>query len=179
MRLQQLWQWGMVVGVGLLASGRGVTAAAEEAVVPAGGQAPSMEEAILGALPDMAADGDGEGKLRASSETHHFQTEVSRMMRLIINSLYKTKEIFLRELISNASDAIDKIRFLSLTAPDVLGQDTDLRIWVKADKERRILTIRDAGIGMRKEDLLQHLGTIAKSGTSEFLATAEEKVCVL
>lgn len=103
-----------------------------------------------------------------SSEKHQFQTEVNRMMKLIINSLYKNKEIFLRELISNASDALDKIRFMSLTDKTVLGDKEELTIRIKIDKENRMLHITDTGIGMTRADLIQFLGTIAKSDTSEF-----------
>ncbi|CAF0969894.1 unnamed protein product [Didymodactylos carnosus] len=103
-----------------------------------------------------------------ASEKHQFQAEVNRMMKLIINSLYKNKEIFLRELISNASDALDKIRFLSLTDKGVLGDKEELVIRIKADKENRMLHVTDTGIGMTRDDLVKFLGTIAKSDTSEF-----------
>ncbi|XP_036845601.1 endoplasmin [Oncorhynchus mykiss] len=108
-------------------------------------------------------------EIREKSEKHVFQAEVNRMMKLIINSLYKNKEIFLRELISNASDALDKTRMMSLTNEDALAANEELTIKIKMDKEKNMLHITDTGIGMTKEDLVKNLGTIAKSGTSEFL----------
>ena len=109
-----------------------------------------------------------------ASEKHQFQTEVNRMMKLIINSLYKNKEIFLRELISNASDALDKIRFLSLTDKAALGDKEELTIRIKIDKDNRMLHITDTGIGMTRADLVQFLGTIAKSDTSEFFNRVQQ-----
>jgi len=108
-------------------------------------------------------------ELREKAEKHQFQAEVNRMMKLIINSLYKNKEIFLRELISNASDALDKIRLLSLTDKSVLDSTSDMSIKIKCDKDNHILSITDTGVGMTKQDLITNLGTIAKSGTADFM----------
>jgi len=109
-------------------------------------------------------------ELREKAEKHTFQAEVDRMMKLIINSLYKNKEIFLRELISNASDALDKVRFLSLTDKNALSATDELTIKIKADRDNHVLHITDTGIGMTRQDLVNNLGTIAKSGTSDFLS---------
>ncbi|XP_059360973.1 endoplasmin [Carassius carassius] len=113
-------------------------------------------------------------EIREKAEKHAFKAEVNRMMKLIINSLYKNKEIFLRELISNASDALDKIRLLSLTNEDALAGNEELTIKIKSDKEKNMLHITDTGIGMTKDELVRNLGTIAKSGTSEFLSKMTE-----
>ena len=101
-------------------------------------------------------------------ETRGFQTEVRQLLKLMIHSLYSNREIFLRELVSNASDANDRLRFESIANPALLGAESDLRIWIDADPEKGTLTLRDNGIGMTREEAVEHLGTIAKSGTSEF-----------
>ncbi|XP_035429187.1 endoplasmin [Spodoptera frugiperda] len=113
-------------------------------------------------------------EIKERAQNYTFQTEVNRMMKLIINSLYRNKEIFLRELISNGSDALDKIRLLSLTERDVLDANSDLSIRIKAEPEKRLLHIIDSGIGMTRNELINNLGTIAKSGTAEFLSKMQD-----
>ena len=98
-----------------------------------------------------------------------FEADVSRVLDLVINSLYKEREIFLRELISNASDACDKLRYQSLAQPELLGDDPELKIRILADEAEGLLTVSDNGIGMSREDLVENLGTIARSGTGRFL----------
>jgi molecular chaperone HtpG len=105
----------------------------------------------------------------ASRETLGFQTEVRQLLQLMIHSLYSNKEIFLRELVSNASDAADRLRFESLAEPDLLDGDANLTIRIEYDNEAKTLSVIDNGIGMSRDELVDNLGTIAKSGTSEFL----------
>ncbi len=101
-------------------------------------------------------------------ETLEFQTEVQQLLHLMIHSLYSNKEIFLRELISNASDACDKLRFEALTDDALYEGDSDLKIRVSFDKEARTVTVADNGIGMSRQEVMDNLGTIAKSGTQQF-----------
>lgn len=105
----------------------------------------------------------------SDKQTLGFQTEVKQLMNLVIHSLYGNREIFLRELVSNASDALDKLRFLALSNDSLYEQDSRLRITITHDEQNKTITITDNGIGMSREDAMDHLGTIAKSGTKEFL----------
>src|SRR5213078_998500 len=104
-----------------------------------------------------------------STETLQFRTELKQLLHLIVHSLYSHKDIFLRELISNASDAIDTVRFQSLTRPELLEGNADWKIKIIPDEKNGTLTVSDNGIGMSKEGIVENLGTIAKSGTRAFL----------
>ncbi|CAG8865005.1 molecular chaperone HtpG [Pseudomonas fluorescens] len=107
--------------------------------------------------------------VETQKETLGFQTEVKQLLHLMIHSLYSNKEIFLRELISNASDAVDKLRFEALAKPELLEGGAELKIRVSFDKDAKTVTLEDNGIGMSREDAITHLGTIAKSGTADFM----------
>jgi molecular chaperone HtpG len=105
----------------------------------------------------------------SEKQTLSFQAETKQLLHLMVHSLYSNKEIFLRELISNGSDAIDKLRYVALSKPELYEDDTELKIWVDFDHEKGTLTIKDNGIGMTREEVIQNLGTIARSGTAEFI----------
>jgi molecular chaperone HtpG len=105
-----------------------------------------------------------------TTQTHGFQTEVTQILQLMIHSLYSNKEIFLRELVSNAADAADKLRFKALEDSSLYEGDGELRVRINFDKEARTITISDNGIGMSRDDVISHLGTIAKSGTADFFS---------
>ena len=105
----------------------------------------------------------------AGTETRGFEAEAKQLLKLMIHSLYSNREVFLRELVSNASDAVDKLRFEALSHPEWLGEDSDLRIRLSFDKDARTLSIEDNGIGMNRQELIENLGTIARSGTARFL----------
>lgn len=106
---------------------------------------------------------------QTNKETRGFETEAKQLLKLMIHSLYSNKEVFLRELISNASDAADKLRFQALSNPDIYENDTDLKVIIDFDKEAGTLSITDNGIGMDRDDVISNLGTIARSGTAQFL----------
>jgi len=108
-------------------------------------------------------------KMAANEETLGFQTEVKQLLHLMVHSLYSNREIFLRELISNANDACDKLRFLALDSPDLMETDAEMSVRISVDPESKELVISDNGIGMTRDDVISNLGTIAKSGTAEFI----------
>src|SRR5437016_6043929 len=113
--------------------------------------------------------------MTTNMETFQFQAEARQVLELMIHSLYTNKEIFLRELISNASDALDRLRFEALSHPDLISADDKLEIWIESDSMARTLTIDDDGIGMSRDEVIANIGTIAKSGTRELLQTLREK----
>lgn len=113
--------------------------------------------------------------LQPQAETLSFEAEVKQLLHLVAHSLYSNKEIFLRELISNSSDAADKLRYQALSDAALYENDADLKIWIDFDKDNRTITIRDNGIGMSREEVIENLGTIAKSGTRAFRELLAEK----
>merc|ERR1712048_419161 len=131
----------------------------------------------MGGSPEKVIDGFSEAdrsKMAESSEKHEFQAEVSRLMDIIINSLYTDKQVFLRELISNSADALEKARFHSVQDDTFLGDTKDMEIKIEHDPEAKTISIIDTGIGMSKADLINNLGTVAKSGTTNFLEAMAE-----
>jgi molecular chaperone HtpG len=113
-------------------------------------------------------------KVTMTAETLSFQAEVSRLLDIVANSLYSHKEIFLRELISNASDACDRLRYQAIANPELIADDPEFRIRLSVDKAARQLSIADNGIGMNREELIENLGTIAQSGTAAFVEQLDE-----
>lgn len=128
-----------------------------------------MADAKAKTKTKKAAKGGGKGKGKSKAETLSFQAEMSRLLEIVAHSLYSDKEVFLRELISNASDACDRLRHDALTAPDLAAGDSDYGIAITVDEAAKTIAIADNGIGMNRDDLVDNLGTIARSGTSAFL----------
>lgn len=108
-------------------------------------------------------------------ESFEFQAEIKKLLNILSHSLYTHKEVFLRELISNASDALTKMRYYSLSNPDYEGKDLPLEIHIDVDEKNKILTISDTGIGMTRDEVVQNVGTIAKSGSLEFIANCQSR----
>merc|ERR1719241_51178 len=142
----------------------GLPKAEEEAA-----EAEKKEEKVVDGFSEADRAAMSEG-----SEKHEFQAEVSRLMDIIINSLYTDKQVFLRELISNAADALEKARFHSVQDESFLGDVKDLEVKIEHDPEAKTISITDTGIGMSKADLINNLGTVAKSGTTNFLEAMAE-----
>ena len=111
---------------------------------------------------------------KTEGESHAFQAEVGKLLDLMINSLYRDKEIFLRELVSNAADACDKLRYSAIARPELMGDDTSLSVTIKPEKRKRLLVVADNGIGMSRDELIENLGTIARSGTEAFVKRMAE-----
>ena len=120
-------------------------------------------------LENFDMDEDVVTEIEQSKEEFAFNADVSRLMDIIINSLYTKKEVFIRELISNASDALDKVRFIAVQNPEFLGNVPELEIMIDFDNEAKTVSITDTGVGMTKAELIKNLGTVAKSGTTAFL----------
>ena len=108
-------------------------------------------------------------------ERHEFQAEVAKLLQIVANSLYSEKEVFLRELVSNASDACDRLRYLSLTKPELTADDPEFGIQIELDKKAKSLSVIDNGIGMSRDELIANLGTIARSGTTQFIEDLPDK----
>ena len=111
-----------------------------------------------------------EAQAQPQTQTHEFQAEVAKLLQLMVHSVYSEREVFLRELISNAADACDKLRYEAIANPALLGDTPELKIELAADKTAKTLTISDNGIGMSRDELVENLGTIARSGTQRFAA---------
>ena len=143
---------------------------------------PSPGSSLLAAADESAAAEANDDNGGASyvppqnAEKFAFDAQVDKMLHIVVNSLYQHDEVFLRELISNASDALDKIRYLLLSEPDSYKDpdDVELEVQIEYDSEQQTLTVRDTGVGMTHDDLVQNLGTVARSGTTKFIESLKE-----
>ena len=111
-------------------------------------------------------------KKKSKSESHAFEADVAKLLKMMVHSVYSEREIFLRELISNAADACDKLRYEAIQKPELMGKDSELGIAIAIDKDNKTLTVGDNGIGMNHDELVENLGTIARSGTQAFMERA-------
>src|SRR5438067_4647904 len=109
----------------------------------------------------------------AAPQPHRFQAEVARLLGLMVHSVYSDRDVFLRELISNAADALDKLRYEAIAKPELIAGDPTLKITIAANQSAKTLTVTDSGIGMSRDELVDNLGTIAKSGTRAFVEKAD------
>src|SRR5512134_1213551 len=112
---------------------------------------------------------------KEETQSFHFKAETRQLLSILVHSLYKDREVFLRELLSNASDALNRLRFEMVTNQDVLDPKAELAIHIKVDKDARTLTIQDTGIGMTRDEIIENLGTIAQSGARKFLEATKDK----
>ncbi|KAJ3270285.1 hypothetical protein HDV01_000400 [Terramyces sp. JEL0728] len=163
--------------LGQLPDGSEVSRPMEMSTVPSTAATPApvqKEQPTSFAQPPVESAGYVD-ELTKDGQEFKFETQVNKVMDIIIHSLYKTKDVFLRELISNSADALDKVRFQSLTNKAELETNEELKIYISSDKDKNLLSIRDTGVGMTKTQLHDNLGTIAKSGTEEFLKTLEKQ----
>src|SRR5512135_2018662 len=112
---------------------------------------------------------------KEETQSFHFKAETKQLLNILIHSLYKDREVFLRELLSNASDALNRLRFEMVTNQNVLDPTAELSIHIKADEDSRTLTITDSGIGMTRDEVIENLGTIAQSGARKFIEAVKDK----
>src|SRR5215208_2253096 len=109
------------------------------------------------------------------AQSFHFKAETKQLLNILIHSLYRDREVFLRELLSNASDALNRLRFEMVTNQDVVNPKAELKIHITADKDARLLTIQDTGLGMTRDEVIENLGTIAQSGARKFIEATKDK----
>ena len=158
-----------VVTAGARTAVRGRSIAAPSSAVANRRRPAARRSSRVSVRADAAATEDKPASSDSAGETYEYQAEVNRLLDLIVNSLYSNRDVFLRELVSNASDALDKLRFLSVSDPDMLKDESEMKIQIRGDPVNKTLTIEDTGIGMTRDDLVSSLGTIARSGTAKFM----------